>query len=127
MKSYAPENTPEKLEWIGDKKAVSITWKDGHQSRYDIAYLRQICPCANCRGTHEQPPLAEKKTNKFQVFSDAEASVARQQVRVAQAYPVGNYAIGLLWADGHSDGIYSFSYLRTMCPTNADEDGTIEF
>ena len=27
---------------------------------------------------------------------------------------VGNYALGLTWADGHSSGIYSFRYLRTL-------------
>jgi DUF971 family protein len=27
---------------------------------------------------------------------------------------VGNYAIGLAWADGHRGGIYSFEYLREL-------------
>jgi DUF971 family protein len=29
---------------------------------------------------------------------------------------VGNYAIELRWQDGHSTGIYSFEYLRSLCP-----------
>ena len=29
---------------------------------------------------------------------------------------VGNYALGLTWADGHSTGIYSFRLLRGICP-----------
>jgi DUF971 family protein len=27
---------------------------------------------------------------------------------------VGNYALGLTWSDGHSTGIYSFRYLRSL-------------
>jgi DUF971 family protein len=27
---------------------------------------------------------------------------------------VGGYAIQLFWADGHSSGIYSFTYLRRL-------------
>jgi DUF971 family protein len=27
---------------------------------------------------------------------------------------VGGYALQLFWADGHSSGIYSFSYLRKL-------------
>ena len=29
---------------------------------------------------------------------------------------VGNYAIQLAWKDGHSFGIYTWEYLRELCP-----------
>jgi DUF971 family protein len=29
--------------------------------------------------------------------------------------PVGNYAIRIVWNDGHSAGIYSWDYLRSLC------------
>lgn len=29
---------------------------------------------------------------------------------------VGNYALQLIWADGHSYGIYSWELLRQLCP-----------
>jgi len=32
---------------------------------------------------------------------------------------VGNYAIQIEFTDGHSTGIYSFDYLRTICPCDA--------
>ncbi len=28
--------------------------------------------------------------------------------------PVGNYAIRIIWNDGHSTGIYSFAHLRKI-------------
>jgi DUF971 family protein len=30
--------------------------------------------------------------------------------------PVGNYALNFGWSDGHSTGIYTFDYLREICP-----------
>ncbi len=29
---------------------------------------------------------------------------------------VGNYALQLLWKDGHKYGIYRWEYLRQLCP-----------
>jgi DUF971 family protein len=29
---------------------------------------------------------------------------------------VGNYAIRIMWSDGHSTGIYSFEHFRKICP-----------
>jgi len=29
---------------------------------------------------------------------------------------VGNYALQFNWSDGHKTGIYSFEYLRQLCP-----------
>jgi len=29
---------------------------------------------------------------------------------------VGNYAIRIDWSDDHGSGIYSFQYLREICP-----------
>lgn len=36
--------------------------------------------------------------------------------------PVGNYALKLGWGDGHSGGLYTFGYLRTLCDL-VDEHG----
>ena len=30
--------------------------------------------------------------------------------------PVGNYAVCFRWSDGHMTGIYTFDYLRSLCP-----------
>jgi DUF971 family protein len=29
---------------------------------------------------------------------------------------VGNYALRIDWSDSHGSGIYSFQYLREICP-----------
>ena len=40
------------------------------------------------------------------------------------AHAVGNYALQIDFNDGHTTGIYSFDYLRTICPC---EDCAREF
>ena len=40
--------------------------------------------------------------------------MAGQSLDLREIEQVGNYALGLTWADGHSSGIYSFRFLRTL-------------
>ena len=93
--------TPYPIEIHHDRsgKTVRVTWNDGHVGLYEQAYLRGYCPCALCQGHGAQTrfievPLAE----------------------LVEIRPVGNYAIEMLWQDGHSTGIYTFEYLRALCP-----------
>ncbi len=44
------------------------------------------------------------------MLSAAEA----QPLRVSGMRPVGNYAYGINFSDGHNTGIYSISYLREI-------------
>ena len=92
---------------------MEIAWKDGHQSTYTFAYLRDACPCALCseeRGkSHRQPdqPVAPVSSG-LQMF--------KPPPRPTEVAPVGNYAIRFSWNDGHQHGIFSWDYLRQWCP-----------
>ena len=35
------------------KKELTLTWSDGHISTYSFSLLRAACPCAECRGGHD--------------------------------------------------------------------------
>jgi DUF971 family protein len=37
-------------------------------------------------------------------------------LKMMSVEPVGNYAIRIVWSDGHSTGIYSFEHFRRICP-----------
>lgn len=111
---------PQGLEWVDDGRSVQISWADGHVSTFATTYLRKICPCAHCRGTHEAPPLNAKPKGAFTILSDAQLQVAKDEITVTRAYPVGNYALGFLWSDGHDDGIYAYRYLREMCTSDTN-------
>lgn len=98
---------------------VDITWADGHSSHYDFTYLRDQCPCATCndeRGKKEAMPVAT--TN---LLSSPLLPMYKPKPRAQAATQVGNYAVQISFTDGHSTGIFSYDYLRTLCP--CDECG----
>ena len=74
---------------------VRIRWSDGHDAVYPAAYLRQCCPCAVCR------------------TADPPQDTTVHPLAIAA---VGQYAIRLKWSDGHMAGVYSYDYLRGICP-----------
>ncbi len=78
---------------------MQVTWSDGHVSRYPWSYLRGWCPCAQCQG-HSGVRRFRKVT----------------QVRLEHVSVVGRYALSLRWGDGHETGIYTYTYLRELCP-----------
>lgn len=110
------QTTPLQLQWLEGATGIEVKWSDGHESVYDLTYLRTICPCAACRGAHESPPLSQAPKKRFNILSDDQAKAKDAPSGVKSVQPVGNYAISFVWSDGHSEGIYSFRYLREMCP-----------
>ncbi|MHB1936171.1 MAG: DUF971 domain-containing protein [Acidobacteriaceae bacterium] len=95
---------------------VEIVWKDGHASHWTFAWLRAACPCATCveereaagRGPGEQKP---EPKNAFPIFKPV--------LRPDKVRAVGRYAISFDWNDGHTSGIYSWHYLRSVCNCEA--------
>ena len=92
------------------QREFSISWNDGHTSVYPFGLLRAACPCASCRGGHEnmrpEPDAA--------VFSLPMAETPA--TRISNVRAVGSYALTIVWEDGHDYGIYNWHYLRRLCP-----------
>lgn len=88
-----------------DRRCIDITWLDGHQSSYGFEFLRWQCPCAICRGEGGAPGVLATTTE-----------LTPAQTNLTDLGPVGNYAMSITWVDGHSTGIYSWEYLRRICP-----------
>lgn len=96
---------------VSSGAGVDIVWADGHTSHYDFAYLRDLCPCATCndeRRKKEQLAGAGGTSAVLPMFKP------RPGVRAAKT--VGHYALQMDFTDGHATGIYSYDYLRTICP-----------
>lgn len=100
---------------------VEIDWKDGHTSHWTFAFLRDACPCATCieerEATGREPgqPKPQPKT-ALPMFKAA--------VRPKKARAVGRYAISFDWNDGHTSGIFSWHYLRSICQCEACKSAT---
>jgi DUF971 family protein len=90
---------------------VDIAWTDGHSSHFDFAFLRDNCPCATCNDEREKKashPAAKLPESPL-------LPLYKPKLRAQAATQVGNYAIQISFNDGHSTGIFSYAYLRTLC------------
>ena len=96
---------------------VSIVWKDGHASRYTIAALRAACPCATCCDLHGDGKRYEtEKPEKAGAPSPVLPMYKPTGATLTDVKPVGRYALQFSFSDGHNTGIYTWEYLRQLCP-----------
>jgi DUF971 family protein len=102
----ASRTFPKKIKLAGENATVVIQWSDDHISSYPYRYLRGKCPCATC---NELGPPPEKFVSPLPILG-------QKPLKPDRAELVGRYAVQIFWNDGHSSGIYSFDYLRGLCP-----------
>lgn len=92
----------QKLHYHQQRKLLDVLFNDGVTAQFSAEFLRVLSPSAEVRG-HGTPRLVANK----------------RDVRIEQMLPVGQYAVKLVFDDGHDSGIYSWSYLRQL-HDNAD-------
>lgn len=92
---------------------VVIDWKDGHTSTYSFPFLRDACPCALC---DEERSKSGRKPGDPPKLAPGALPMFKAAAKPSNAEPVGKYAIKFLWNDGHELGIYSWQFLRDVCP-----------
>jgi DUF971 family protein len=97
---------PTKLEMIDDDQ-IQISWDDGVVRRYSIRELRNACPCATCREKRQADPQDQ---TALPVLSAAEIA----PLKVLAMDPIGNYAYGIRFSDGHDTGIYQLELLQQL-------------
>ena len=104
--------------------ALHIEWSDGVTHDLTWRLLRKGCPCATCREERGGPAIAEVvvqlprcphlsphlRAELLPVITPQEA----RPLKVARMQPVGNYAYGIDFTDGHTTGIYTLDYLREL-------------
>ena len=95
--AMTPTPKPTAVKAPRGARSLEIHWSDGAKISYPHEIIRGYCPCATCQG--------HSGTIRFVPGGDLELRDIEQ---------VGNYALGLTWSDGHSSGIYSFRYLRSL-------------
>jgi ATP-binding protein involved in chromosome partitioning len=89
--------------------ALVIWWNDGNCSEYDVRELRLCCPCASC-------------VNEWTGEKILRPERVPRNVHPLRLHSVGRYAMGIQWSDGHSTGIYSYDYLRSLSPPSRNPD-----
>jgi len=111
---------------VSSGAGVDIIWADEHASHYDFAYLRQECPCAMCNDERHKKEQGQEKDAQLKKENPSLATAPalsspllpmfKPRVTATAAQAVGNYALRIDFNDGHATGIFSFDYLRTVCP-----------
>ena len=86
---------PSNITLSKDKKLLTVSFKDDHYA-LTSEFLRVLSPSAEVRG--HGPGQETLQLNK-------------QDVSISSLVPMGNYAIAIHFSDGHTTGIYSWSYL----------------
>jgi DUF971 family protein len=104
---------------VSSGAGVDIVWSDGHTSHYDFVYLRENCPCAMCDDERKKKTALASAAAGKPAGLGAALPMFKPKPRAQSASAVGNYAIQIRFTDGHSTGIYSFEYLRDLCPCEA--------
>jgi DUF971 family protein len=91
---------------------IEIDWRDGHKSAWDFRWLRDACPCATCNAERE---TTGRVPGQPKPKSQDPFALYQAPPRPDEVTPVGKYALSFKWNDGHQSGIYSWTYLRSVC------------
>ena len=86
---------PNNITLSKDKKLLTVSFKEDEYA-LTSEFLRVYSPSAEVRG--HGPGQETLQLNK-------------QDITISSIVPMGNYAIAIHFSDGHTTGIYSWSYL----------------
>ena len=93
---------PSRIEVIGN--TLSLVWGDGNETYIEASILRSHSPSAENKG----------ESDIFGHVSGAQENREFPNIKILKITSIGNYAIRILFSDGHSTGIYSWEYLRKL-------------
>jgi len=79
-------------------QALEVAFDDGRTFSLPFEYLRVHSPSAEVQN-HGGPTVLV---------------LGKEQVQVLRVEPVGNYAVRLVFDDGHDSGLYTWKYLHEL-------------
>jgi Mrp family chromosome partitioning ATPase/DUF971 family protein len=88
-------------EISADETFITVHWPDGTEARVANRALRLSCRCALCVDEMSGSPVLDPET-------------VADDMQPVEITPLGNYAVGIAWSDGHSSGIYSWDHIRRV-------------
>ena len=92
---------PTDINFSSESKCLTMSWGNNHNGVISYQFLRGACPCTHCKGSHTPSVIDE--------------IIPVLGVELLDILPLGNYAIRILWDDGHHTGIYTYDYLKRLC------------
>ena len=93
------KHVPTELNLHQHSRVLELTFDDGAKFELPCEYLRVYSPSAEVRGHSPEQAVLQ---------------VAKEQVNIRDIEPVGNYAVKLVFDDGHDTGLYTWDYLYEL-------------
>jgi DUF971 family protein len=100
---------PSRVVLRESKDALMLTYSDGQEYSLPAEYLRVYSPSAEVRGHGEG-----NETLQF----------GKRLVTINALEKAGNYALQIVFSDGHDSGIYSWDYLQALAEGYEDRWAT---
>lgn len=94
---------PKGIRAIRADRVIEITWPDGRVVRFPNKTLRASCACAGC-----VDEMTGRRTLNIAAIPD--------DIAVVSMSPVGNYALKIVWSDGHDTGLFTWEKLAALDP-----------
>jgi DUF971 family protein len=95
--SQAPTN----IRALQGEQVLELTWDESTIRKLPYHQLRGECPCASCR-------------NEWTGERILDPSTIRADLKLEGMEGVGNYAVRLVWNDGHGSGLYTWESLQRL-------------
>ncbi|WP_163266959.1 gamma-butyrobetaine hydroxylase-like domain-containing protein [Chelativorans alearense] len=92
-------NAPKELRVSKDRKLLTVSFPDEEPVSLSAEMLRVLSPSAEVQGHSPEQRVTVG---------------GKKDVAIARMEPVGNYAVRIVFDDGHDTGLYSWSYLATL-------------
>ena len=80
-------------------KFLEIVYDDGASFKLPCEYLRVFSPSADVKGHGPGQEVLQ---------------IGKETVNISKIEPVGNYAVRLVFDDGHETGLYTWDYLYEL-------------
>ena len=96
------QSSPTRIDVIGN--TLALKWANGDEIFIEAPLLRTHSPSAENKG----------ETDIFGKVSGGQEKTEYPNIKILKVSPIGNYAIRILFSDGHSTGIFSWDYLRQL-------------
>ena len=97
--STTTESWPLELRLNAAKDALSVAFDSGEKFTLPAEFLRVESPSAEVRGHG---------------LDDGITVSGKRRVKISAVEPVGNYAVRLIFDDGHDTGLYSWALLLEL-------------
>ena len=94
------------MNYLITEKHLALKLSGLSEVLINLKKLRKACPCAHCNGE------GDVFGNIYKL--DGGSPLLEASFKINNIKLVGNYAIKIFWGDGHSNGIYTFEFLKKL-------------